>query len=66
MGQLYETKVRIDQIIQERNLDQANIRGKIGMQAGFLLSMLSPQTPDDPDKLVRLRKAAEAVLNARL
>jgi len=66
MAALYDLKVEIDKAIEERKLDSVSTRGKLALQAGFMLSLISPATPDDPDKLDRLKKAAATVLQLKL
>jgi hypothetical protein len=62
MAALYDLKVKIDKTIEEKKLDGVATRGKIALQTGSLLSLVSANTPDDPVKLDKLRKAVAAVL----
>jgi hypothetical protein len=66
MGQLFESRTRLDQIIRERKLDQIKVYGDVGLKAGFLVSLIKAATPDDDAKLQRLRRAAQEVLQASL
>jgi hypothetical protein len=66
MAALYDLKVKIDKTIEERKLDGVATRGKIALQTGFLLSLVSATTPDDPVKLDKLKKAAVAVLQLKV
>jgi hypothetical protein len=66
MGQIFTLKTQIEQIIQERGLDPTQTRGKIGMKAGVLLSLINAGSPDDPAKVSKLRQAAEEVLGQKL
>jgi hypothetical protein len=66
MSVLYDLRVKIDKTIEERKLDGAAIKGKIALQAGFLLSLVSASTPDDPIKLEKLKKAARDVLQLKV
>lgn len=66
MGVLFELKNKIDKVITDKKLDGAAVRGKIALQAGFLLSLVSSGTPDDPVKIDKLRKAAESVMQVKL
>ncbi len=66
MGVLYDLKGKIDKLIADKQLDGAAVRGKIALQAGFLLSLVSASTPDDPAKIDKLRKAAESVMQVKL
>jgi hypothetical protein len=66
MSALYDLRAKIDKTIEERKLDGPAIKGKIALQAGFLLSLVSPTSPDDPIKLEKLKKAARDVLQLKL
>ncbi len=62
MGKLYEAIGMIDDMIALKGLDANETRGLIGMKAGFFLVIITPETPDDPEKLHSLRTAAQEVL----
>ncbi len=62
MGELYKAIERADEVIARKGLDPVKTRGAIGIQAGFLLAFVSPQDPDDPEKLAQLREACVQVL----
>lgn len=66
MGVLYDLRTKIDKAIEDKGLDASVVRGKIGLQTGFLLSLVSPSTPDDPVRIEKLRKAVEAILQMKL
>ncbi|MDZ4180122.1 MAG: hypothetical protein U1E29_12965 [Coriobacteriia bacterium] len=66
MSQLYKAVQVIDSIISNKGLDATQMRGLIGMKAGFFLIVIKPDTPDDPQKLAALRGAAEEVLGQRM
>ena len=66
MGQLFDSRSKLDQVIRERKLDQINVYGEIGLKAGFLVSLIKSTTPDDEAKLQKLRKAAQEVLHLTL
>ncbi len=63
MGKTYEICLKVNQIIEQQNLDGAQTRGKIGLKAGVLLSLVKADTPDDPAKLEKLRAAVQEVLH---
>jgi hypothetical protein len=65
MGVLFDLKSKIDKVLVEKKLDNATVRGKIGLQAGFLLTLVTPSTPDDPVKIDKLKKAAEAATGVK-
>jgi hypothetical protein len=62
VGKLYDAVRVIDDMIELKGLDANETRGLIGMKAGFFLVIITPETPDDPQKLRALREAAEEVL----
>ena len=66
MGQLFDTRCRLDQIIRDGKLDQIRVYGDVGLKAGFLVSLIKATTPDDEAKLQKFRKAAQEVLNRPL
>jgi hypothetical protein len=66
MGALYDMRMLIENIIGEKRMDLVPTRGAIGMQAGFLLSLVSENSPDDPAKIEALRQAVLQVLKVRL
>lgn len=66
MGQLFDARKRIEQVIAERGLHLPEVRGAICLKSGFLLTLVQQDTPDDPAKLERLRAAAKVVLKIDL
>ncbi len=65
MGQLYELSKKIDTIISEKGLDRMPTRGKIGLKSGILMAF-NENTPDDNDKIMKIRQAATEVLGVGL
>ncbi len=65
-AKLYEAVQRIDALIQRRGLDAFKVRGEIALKAGFGLGFIDADTPDDAEKLTKLRSAAAAVLGEPL
>jgi hypothetical protein len=63
VSQTYDLKVLIETTIAARGLDSAEVRGKIALKAGRLLSFINPTTPDDPVGLAKLKQAIKDVLN---
>ncbi len=61
-GQLYATIQRINAAIERKKLDPFEVRGAIAIQAGFGVGFIDAETPDDPEKLTKLKEAAGAVL----
>ncbi len=66
MSQLYEARMKIEKLLSQKGGDASDLRGKIGMRTGFLLSLVTPNTPDDAVRLDRLRKAVAEVLKATI
>jgi hypothetical protein len=65
MGVLFNLKTKVDKCIDEKKLDAAAVRGKIALQTGFILSLITPTSADDPVKIEKLRKAAESILQTK-
>lgn len=61
-SELYALVRRIEDLIERKKLDPFATRGQIAIEAGFGLGFIDADTPDDPDKLSRLKAAARAVL----
>ncbi|MBN2840949.1 MAG: hypothetical protein JXP37_08355 [Coriobacteriia bacterium] len=66
MGRLYDYAQRVEEHIKRNNLDVFKTRGAIALQAGFIVSIVRPDDPDDPTKIEALRAAAQDVLGIRL
>ncbi|GEJ56513.1 hypothetical protein [Anaeromyxobacter diazotrophicus] len=66
MGQLYDAKLKVEQIIREKNLKESEIKGALSLKSGLLLALVNPATPDDAGKLEKLAAAVKAVLNTDL
>lgn len=66
MSQLYDLRLRIEDKIKTAGLDAADIKGKLALRSGKLLSLISPNAPEDPLVLAKLKKAAKEVLNLDL
>jgi hypothetical protein len=66
MSQTYEAKVRLERIIQERRLNEAEVKGKLSLKAGMLLAFVRPDSADDPEKLAKLRAAARELLHVEI
>lgn len=62
MGQLYDLKLKIDFAIAQQRLDEVKTRGAIGMKSGVMLSLINPQTLDDPTKIQKIREVAAEIL----
>ncbi|MFZ3060624.1 MAG: hypothetical protein WA102_12925 [Candidatus Methanoperedens sp.] len=65
MGQLYEMSKKIDEIISQKSLDKMITRGKIGLKSGVLMAF-NENTPDDAEKIKKIKDAAREVLGASL
>ncbi len=61
-GKLFAVVQKINAAIQRKKLDPFATRGEIAMKAGFGLGFIDADTPDDAEKLSKLRSAASAVL----
>jgi hypothetical protein len=61
MGQLLQLSKRIDEIISEKGLERMPYRGKIGLKSGVLMAF-NEDTPDDIEKITKIKQAAREVL----
>jgi len=43
-----------------------DVKGKISLRSGKLLSFITPTTPDDPAGIAKLKQAVKDVLNVTL
>jgi hypothetical protein len=66
MSQTYQAKLKVEQVIQERRLNEAEVKGKLSLRSGMLLAFIRPDSPDDPVKLDKLRAAARDLLKIEL
>jgi hypothetical protein len=63
VSQLYDLRVLIENKIKADGLDATEMKGRIGLRAGRMLAFIKPDTPDDPEAVAKLKKAAKDVLN---
>ena len=63
MGKLYDARIKIERIIEEKKLDPFLTKGKVGLKAGLVITALSQDTPDDDVKLEKLKAAVKEVIN---
>ena len=61
-GALHQLVQRVDARLAQRGADRFKLRGLIALKAGFALDLVDAATPDDPEKLSKLRSAVTAVL----
>jgi hypothetical protein len=66
MGQLYDYCQQVQQHIERNNLDVFKSRGEIALRCGFLVSLVGPNDPDDPEKIRALREAARDIFHLEL
>jgi len=66
MGKLYDYCQQIQQHIERNNLDVFKSRGELALRCGFLISLIGPDEPDDPQKIEALRVAAKDVFGLTL
>lgn len=62
MSQLHRAVEKLEAVIAKKGLDRFRTRGVIGLEAGLTIGFITAQTPDDAEKLARLRKATREVL----
>ena len=62
MSLLFDTVKQIEAVIQKKNLPAFKTKGRIALKAGFVLSTIEPNSPDDPSQLEHLKAAAREIL----
>jgi hypothetical protein len=63
---LHEMKIRVEEKIKADGLDSAAVRGMIGLRTGMLFSLISANTPDNPESIAKFKVAAQELLNLAL
>lgn len=66
MGELYKLKVSIEEKIKTEGLDLVQMKGKIGLRTGRVLSLITPATPDDAVSIDKFRQAAWEFLQLKV
>lgn len=62
MGRLHDAVQQVDRVIAERGLDSFKTKGEISLKAGFFLSLIFENSPDEEDKIQAVKSAAKEVL----
>lgn len=65
MGQLFEISKKIDDVISQKGMDKLTTRGKIGLKSGILMAF-NENTPDDAEKIQKIKEAAKEVLGTAI
>jgi hypothetical protein len=66
VSQIYDLRLKIEEAIKASGLDPKDVKGKLGLRSGKLLSLITPTTPDDPTTISKLKQAVEEVLSVTL
>ncbi len=66
MGRLYDAVGHVDRVIADRGLDSFKTKGEISLKAGFFLSLVFENSPDDEEKVQAVKRAAKEVLGVDL
>ena len=61
MGLLYDAKLKVEQLIREKQLNESETKGALSLKSGLLLALVRQDTPDDAVKLEKLRTAARTL-----
>lgn len=61
LGLLFDLNNKIDDVIAKKGLDKIKLRGQIAFKSGVML-YFTEDTPDDPDKVAKIKAAAAEVL----
>ena len=66
MGHLYDAKLKVEQHIREKKLNESETKGALSLKSGLLLALVRQDTPDDAVKLEKLRVAARALFKMEI
>jgi hypothetical protein len=66
MGHLYDAKLKVEQLIREKKLNESETKGALSLKSGLLLALVHQDTPDDAVKLEKLRVAARALFKMEI
>ncbi len=66
MGHLYDAKLKVEQLIREKKLNESETKGALSLKSGLLLALVRQDTPDDAVKLEKLRAAAKALFKMEI
>ena len=66
MSQLYDLRMKIEEHIKASGLDARDVKGKLGLRSGKLLSLITPTTPDDAETISKLKQAIKEVMHVTL
>ncbi len=61
MGLFYELCAELLEQVESQAtgpMDVVHAKGKLSVQAGFMVGLVGPSDPDDPAKIEKLRKSA--------
>jgi hypothetical protein len=59
-------RLRVEEKIKADQLDPMQVKGSIGLKSGLLVSLISANTPDNPQSIAKFRMAVKEVLNLAL
>ncbi len=66
MGKLYDYCSQIQTYIERNNLDVFKARGELALRCGFLISLIGPDEPDDPQRIQAIKDAAQSLWGLNL
>ncbi len=66
MGRLYDAIRKVDGLIESKGLDAFQVRGQISLKAGFFMAIVTPEDPDDPDRIAALKSAVREIIGEDL
>jgi len=58
--------MRVEEKIKADGLDATDVKGRLGLKTGMLISLISVNTPDHPEKVAKFKLAVKEVLNLAL
>ena len=62
MGRLYDNCQEILRHIDSQGMDPFRTRGALALSCGFIITLVTPDDADDPEKIRALHQAANEVL----
>ncbi len=65
MGLLFEISKKIDEKISEKGMDRSTTRGKIALKSGVLM-FFNENTPDDSEKIRKIKEAVKEILGVEI
>jgi hypothetical protein len=66
MGKVYDYCQKIQEHIDASGQDVYKARGAVALRVGFLITLVKPTDPDDPERIEALKSAAKDLFGLSL